>query len=307
MTVTDSPKKRKRAISPLPARRIPIHFEEPKDLDMAPDLAAVIAAFDKALGDVEGIKNYSDSHADLIAKEESDVWDRRARLGITSITSPKDVETERRAATIIRGIREYERKFIFGNLASEAIPGPDTRDMGGQFLTNKDRIDLKSVLYQIAHRVPKGGLLHLHFNSELYPEKLLEQARLIDNLYIRSIRPLRSRTDLEETEMVFNVLDPNMVEKGVDIFSSNYPGTATNWKEEKKWQVWMPWKPFRAEFVKHFPNLYVQEKKKVETPRSCSDPVQPGNVDLDPAENWLKSKMVLSEKEAYRVDQTVNG
>jgi hypothetical protein len=60
-------------------------------------------------------------------------------------------------------------------------------------------------------------------------------------------------------------------------------------------QIWMPWKPFCADFVKHFPNLYVQEEKKAETPRSCSKPVEPGNFPLDPAENWLNSKMVLSE------------
>jgi adenosine deaminase CECR1 len=305
MTVADSPKKRKRAISPLPARRIPIHFEEPKDMRMAPDPAAVVAAFDKALGNVDRIKKYADSHGALIAEEESDVWDRGAKLGITS---SKDVETEKRAATVIRAIREYERKTVFGNLASETIPGPETRDMGGQFLTNKERIDLKSLLYQIAIRVPKGGLLHLHFNSELHPERLLARARLIDNLYIRSIRPLQSREDLNETEMVFNVLHPNMVEKGVDIFSPKYPGTATNWRDPKmQRQIWMPWKPFCVDFVKHFPNLYVQEEKKAETPRSCSDPVEPGNFPLDPAENWLKSKMVLSEMEAYRLDQTVNG
>jgi adenosine deaminase CECR1 len=294
--------KRAMAISALSPRRKP---EEPKDMTTKLDSATVVAAFDGALGDGDRIKNYSDSHADLIAQEESDAWDRGAKWNITSF---KDAETEKRAATIIRAIREYERKTVFGNLASEAIPGPDTRDMGGQFLTNKERIDLKSMLYQIAIRVPKGGLLHLHFNSELQPERLLERARLIDNLYIRSIRPLQSRKDLKETEMVFNVLRPHMVEKGVDIFSPNYPGTATNWRDSKmQGQIWMPWKRFRADFVKHFPNLYVQEEKRREAPRSCSDPVEPGNIPLDPAENWLTSKMALSEEEAYRPDQTVNG
>jgi adenosine deaminase CECR1 len=306
MTVADSPKKRKRAVSPLSTKRMPIRFEEPKPIDMLSESTAVRALFDAALGDVNEIKAYSANHAHLIEQEESDAWDREARPRAKS----KDDQTERRAAVIIRAIREYERKDVFGNLASEAIPGAETRDMGGQFLTNKDRIDFESLLYKISIRVPKGGLLHLHFNSELHPERLLEQARSIDNLYIRSIRPLLGPEDLDLTETVFNVLDPNMVEKGVGLFSPDYPGNATNWKtDEWKWKVWMPWKSFRDEFMKHFPNRYVQPKIVVKAPHSCSDPALPESesVPLDPAENWLKSKMVLSQAEAYGFTQTVNG
>ncbi|OAL05367.1 Metallo-dependent hydrolase [Phaeosphaeriaceae sp. SRC1lsM3a] len=259
--------------------------------------------FDKALEDTKAINKYNDNYAKLLRSERETAWDRAA-------WSANDQE-EQHAANVIREMREYERRVVFGNLASEAIPGTETRDMGGQFLTNKERINHESLLFQIARKVPKGGLLHVHFNSELHPERLLERARLIDNIYIRSIRPLLSQKDLDETEMVFNVLDNDQVEKGVSIFSPTYPGNATNWKTpEWTWKVWQPWKDFQKEFESKFPGKYLDQPKEVSPVGStcCSEPAEPGSeVELSPAEKWLKSKMVLSEEEAYGFTQTVNG
>jgi len=307
MTVADSPKKRKRMGSPLPSRRKQTTHVEPKHLDPAPGFLTARDFFDSALGDTKSINAYSSKHAELLRKEDEDAWDRESRPRTTS-RSQHDID-EQEAAIIIRAIREYERRVVFGNVASEAIPGEDTRDMGGQFLTNKQRIDNDSELFRIANKVPKGGLLHLHFNAELHPERLLERARSIDNLYIRSIRPLLTASDLKETEMVLNVLDPDQVERDVDIFSEDYPGNATNWKtEEWKWRVWMPWKKFQLDFEQRFQGEYVQPQHTVTSTGAtcCSEPFA-DSISLSPAEFWLKSKMVLSEKEAYDFGQTVNG
>jgi adenosine deaminase CECR1 len=304
MTKADSPKKRKRVFSPSPSRRIPIPYTEPKTLDMTAESATVEEVFDRALGDAKAIKTYSDKHDALLKLENDKAWDREAYQN-------SDPE-EKQAAKIIRAMREYERKVVFGNQASEAIPGKETRDMGGQFLTNKDRIDHGSLLFQAARKVPKGGLLHLHFNAELHPERLLVRARSMKNMYIRSIRPLLSQTDLDDTEMVFNVLDDDKVLKGVNIFSKDYIGDATNWKppSPKQWDVWMPWEQFQEDFKKQFPGKYLDSRKEniPEGSTCCSAPSEPGSqVELSPAEKWLKSKMVLSEEEAYGFTQTVNG
>ena len=311
MTVADSPKKRKRAMSPLSSRRKPVPMEESKpegleSLDVEAKKAAARESFASNLSNIKEIKAYAENHAQLIQAEEETAWDREAKPSVTS--RREEDKIERRADTIIRAIREYERRVIFGNLASEAIPGPETRDMGGQFLTNKDRIDGESKLYEIAKMVPKGGLLHLHFNSELHPERLLEQARDMKAMYIRSIRPLLTQEDLDLTETVFSVLDPSKVEPNVDIFSPEYPGSATNWKQDEwKWKVWMPWSDFRIEFEKKkFSKRYKQNEDTIfmEAPTCCAEP---GQVSLGPAENWLKSKLVLSQEEAYGFTQTVNG
>jgi adenosine deaminase CECR1 len=304
MTKADSPKKRKRVFSSSPNRRIPIPFTETKNMSVESETAAAIVVFDQALGDEKAIKEYSDKHAKLLKLEDDQAWDREAWLDSDS--------EEKHAASIIRAMREYERKEVFGNQASEAIPGKETRDMGGQFLTNKDRIDHKSQLFQIARKVPKGGLLHLHFNAELHPERLLVRARSMKNMYIRSIRPLLTQEDLDETEMVFNVLKKENVTKGVDIFSKDYIGNATNWKPplDTQWDVWMPWEQFQQDFKKHFPGKYLDTRKQnVPEGSTCCSPVaEPySEVKLSPAEKWLKSKMVLSEEEAYGFTQTVNG
>lgn len=305
MTVADSPKKRKRALSPHSNKKVPIHLTETKVVDMALGTTKVGMTFDQALGNDDKLAEYRQAHEHLLELEAQDAWDRDARP--RNASRSKESETERRAARIIHAIREYERRVTFGNLASEAIPGPDTRDMGGQFLTNKDRIEMESKLYEIAKMVPKAALLHLHFNAELHPERLLEQARSMDTMYIRSIRPILSQQDLDETETVFTILDPSLVEPNVNIFSEDYPGGPLNWKlDEWKWKVWMPWSEFQKQFEVHFPHKYVQQEDTImfETPHCCSEP---GQVSLHPAENWLKSKMVLSQEEAYGFTQTVNG
>jgi adenosine deaminase CECR1 len=310
MTVADSPKKRKRVFSPSPNRRIPIPSTEPKmdsntvtEVDFEKASLELRAQYDKALGDTDELNRYSAKHSELLQLENEDAWDREAQTN--------SHYEERVAAGIIRAMREYERKIVFGNQASEAIPSKETRDMGGQFLTNKDRIDHGSLLFQIARKVPKGGLLHLHFNAELHPERLLVYARSMKDLYIRSIRPLLTQHDLDETEMVFNVLDSDKLEKGVDIFSETYIGNATNWKKDQpgEWSVWMPWEQFQEDFKKHFPGKYLDSgKTNIPEGTTCCEPSEPfSEVELSPAEKWLKSKMVLSEEEAYGFTQTVNG
>jgi len=298
----DSPKKPRRKPSSLASRSIPKQFEESKVPNMPSQTRDPRELFDIALADTHGVDAYDAKHAELIRLEIEDAWDRDAKPSKQNVDK---LEVE--AAKIVRAVREYERRVVFGNLASEDLPGPDTRDMGGQFLTNKDRIDTESELHKIAIKVPKGALLHLHFNSELHPERLLERARVFDNLYIRSIRPLMTQEDLDLTEMVFTVLDPSLVQPNVDIFSSSYPGDATNWKtDEWKFKVWMPWRKFQKDFEEHFSGKYAQKEITImtEVPNCCSEP---GQVSLHPAEEWLRSKMVLSEQEAYGFTQTVNG
>lgn len=266
--------------------------------------------FNDALEDADGIQKYAAYHEQLLDAEDGTAWERGARPDPTS----ESYQKEEKAAAIVRAVRDYEREFVFGNLPSEAIPGKNTLDMGGQFLTNKERINKRSKLFEIANLVPKGALLHVHFNSELHPEQLLELARDMPTMYIRSIRPLLTEDDLKETEIVFNVMDPEQVEKGVNIFSADYPGNATNWKTpEMKFKVWMKWIDFQEGFderfsEKHHNNhddpVFQQPTEPADDARCCG--ASP-NVLLNRTEVWLKSKMVLSPEEAYGPDQTVNG
>lgn len=289
-------KKRKRdQESPNSADIMPIKMtrskqEEPKD---------VSGFFDKALQGSDH-KKYVQDRQKLLEDEGFMAWDSLMR---------KDTShDEEKAGQIIWGLREYERSVTFGNNASEAIPGPDTRDMGGQFLTNKVWIETRSLLFEIAKAVPKGALLHLHFNAELYPEMLLEKARDMPNMYIRSIRPLLTLEDLDLTEMVYNILPEGT--HSANIFSEDYKGTNTNFKDPEMTQViWMKWECFREDFKANtkFRETFEQRDTSIMINGRLPNSSHQGKVKLDAAENWILQKMVLSEEEAYRPTQTVNG
>ncbi|TID18748.1 Septum-promoting GTP-binding protein 1 [Venturia nashicola] len=222
-------------------------------------------------------QKYDTKRQKLQQRELETSWDFPARLSAS--------EDEKKAATIVWKIREDERDNLFGNKASEAIPGPETLDMGGQFLTNKTRIEASSRLFQIAKQQPKGCHLHLHFNAELTPNELMARARQAPNMFIRSTEPLvdgepgtGKSPSYSTTELVFNVMADDT--PAVNIFSPNYnsafrpPGS----------KPWMRYRDFILEYEA----------------RHNKD----GN---DTAENFILSKMVLVEEEVYGNSQTTNG
>ena len=77
--------------------------------------------------------DYANDHDELLCNKKTRAWDYAAMTSASAVGF--------RAAIIIKALREYRRKVIFGNTASEAIPALHTLDMGGQFLINKSRIE----------------------------------------------------------------------------------------------------------------------------------------------------------------------
>jgi hypothetical protein len=246
--------KRKRAETPQSALVV-------REMNPIPIGGTATDGFDVQAAEIK----YAKDRADLVTEDLDRGWDYPAK----STASPAEL----RAQTIVRTIREDERTGLFGNIASEAIPLDTTRDMGGQYLTNKDRIN-ESKVFDIAKHMPKGMHLHLHFNAELQPDELIERAITMECMFIRSTQPLLTEKDYAETEMVFSILPLNT--PTVDIFSNNYnpefraPGATP----------WMRWNTFRDEY----------QKRRHST-----------------AEAWIKEKLILSEEEAYNVRQTTNG
>jgi hypothetical protein len=247
--------KRKRVVTPQQA-----HMKEmdPNAFGMSANMADGVD-FPTAQNDYDRRKKL------LITKENDESWDSVARKSAT--------EAELRAQTVLIAIREDERINLFGNIASEDIPLPTTRDMGGQFLTNKDRIS-QSRVYRMAQRMPKGMHLHLHFNAELQPDILIERAKDNPNMFIRSKQPLLQDKDYAETEIVFSILPPSTTT--VNIFTPNYKGEF----RAKGSTPWMRWSTFRDEFQKRRGRR---------------------------AEEWIKEKLILTENDVYDLRQTTNG
>ncbi|KAI7201580.1 Phosphotyrosyl phosphatase activator, partial [Hortaea werneckii] len=220
--------------------------------------------------------DYRTRRKDLLVAEGKQVWDLKPRLEAS--------EVEVQAADIVFKIREHERRDLelYGNLPSEAVPGPEVRDMGGQFLPNKSRIE-RSLVFDISRHMPKGCHLHIHFNTELPPELLLPHARRFkDTMFVRTTLPLLAKDDFEKAEVVFNVM-PNTT-TSADIFSMEYNPDV---KAENA-NPWMRWADFRLSF----PHDLVYEERP---------------EGLDDAECWAREKMALTAERVYSDKQTTNG
>ncbi|KAF2198465.1 cat eye syndrome critical region protein 1 [Delitschia confertaspora ATCC 74209] len=249
--------------------------------------------FEEALQTAVYHENYATQREELLSREKENAWDFKA--------TEEASQTEKAAGKILYKIREYERDFTFGNKASEDLPDPETLDMGGQFLTNKGRVELESRLFKIAQRTPKGAIQHLHFNAELPPDRLLEEARSMPNMFIQSKRALLTLEDLRAAELIFNVLPQNTV--SVNIFSEEYVPRESNKVGEP-----MKWEEFRDTFARKFGHLYPEsEEDKHQPTGSLRESSAQAHVKLFAAERWIKQKMILSEEEAYGISQTVNG
>ena len=254
------------------------------------DANAANALLDRNLTAPELVSEYQKRREELVAAERAGAWDARARAS----ASNREVD----ASSIVQCIREHERNVLFGNVPSEAIPAEGTLEMGGKFLANKARIERESKVYQMARRMPKGALLHVHFNAELDPERLLEQARKMDNMFLRSTRPLLSVEDLDRAELVFHVLPADT--PSANVFSPAYQPLGHG----DHVRCWMKWTSFRAEFhTRHGARYRPEAPPRDGVPNSC----EAAPVCLCPAESWIRQKMALSLADAYAIDQTVNG
>lgn len=218
----------------------------------------------------------------------SSSWQKQARSNASLL--------EVQAQQVVFKIRECERINLFGNLPGEAVPDDEkTRDMGGRFLRNINLIEDSKVL-DIARHAPKGCHLHLHFNSQLDPTKLLLEAKELvpDTMFVRCTpRPLLTEKHFQDTEIIFNVL-PADTPTG-NIFAADYnpnvkaPGSSP----------WMKWQTFCDEFLNQVAVLDGPLPEPESTVKS-----------LRPAENWAREKMVITSANEHGTSlapQTHNG
>ncbi|GAB7365754.1 hypothetical protein MBLNU230_g7089t1 [Neophaeotheca triangularis] len=229
----------------------------------------------------------------LLSDEKAHVsaWQEPARSNAST--------NELKAQEIILKIREHERKDeeLFGNLPGEAVPDDEkTRDMGGRFLRNLERIE-KSSVFNIAKQAPKGCHLHIHFNSELDPEPLFGLAKELvpETMFVRCTRALREEKDFRIAEIVFNVMPAGTSTS--NVFADDYnpdvkvPGNSP----------WMNWQDFCEEFPKQ-PAVLDELLPKLDRPEM--------KMKLGKAENWAREKMVITNSKEHGTSiepQTHNG
>ncbi|KAF4637969.1 hypothetical protein G7Y89_g121 [Cudoniella acicularis] len=223
---------------------------------------------------------YNHARAELQTIERSRAFDAEEIAGASKI--------ERDAAALVRRIRNYDYDNTYGKSHDAHGHPTGKRTQGEHFLGNVDLIN-KTQLMKVAKRMPKGAHLHIHFNSCLPAKFLIQQARDIDAMYIRSTLPLTSQANLDASRISFMVMtyreathvkEAHGKEHKVglgDVFHPNYVCNR-----------WMRYKQFQEQFELDVGNGEILEG-------------------TSGAETWLERKMVISEEEAHGTHQTSRG
>jgi adenosine deaminase CECR1 len=213
-------------------------------------------------GGFDDAQEYFASRQRLLELEQTIDFDHTCRMNATPL--------EKRVDAIVRRLKRRDAEDVYGRAATrkDGLGQNHARFAGDHFLSNVDLIN-KSRLFKVAKQMPKGGHLHIHFNSCLLPNVLLDIAKEMDRMFITSTIPLTSRDSLRECEIQFFMLRPEKEIPG-NLFSSKYEKGST-----------MRFQDFLQEFPKRF--------------------------DGQEADRWLESKIMFEESEAHNILQTAAG
>ena len=227
--------------------------------------------------DFESPAAYSKALEELQAAEKAVAFD--AELTATSSN------IEKQAAMLVRKIKVYDWNHTYGPL-HDAHTG--SRKEGEHFLGNVDLIN-KTELMKVAKRMPKGAHLHIHFNACLPARFLIQQARDVDAMYIRSTLPLTTPHNMEACRISFMVMTLHEATHTKDSDGAEiYVPLGNLWDSKYVSNRWMSYKQFQRQFE------FTDEKGHIlrKTPG---------------AEAWLETKMIISEDEAHNAHQSGKG
>jgi adenosine deaminase CECR1 len=228
----------------------------------------------------ESVDAYDKARRELQEAEKNLAFDAEV------ITTASDIENQ--AAEMVQKIKLYDQSNTYGPHFDAQGHTVSKRRVGHHFLGSVDLIN-RSWLMSVAKRMPKGAHLHVHFNSCLPAEFLIQHARDIDAMYIRSTLPLTTQANITHSRISFMVLtsheathiqDTHDTEKHVslgNIFHGDYVSNS-----------WMPYKQFQNEFK------LIDEKNQILSK-------------TEGAESWLATKLQISEEEAHNSYQTCRG
>ncbi|KAI1484843.1 hypothetical protein F5X96DRAFT_675234 [Biscogniauxia mediterranea] len=207
----------------------------------------------------------------------------------TTITTASD-ETSNK---IVLRAKKDASKFFERQPSLKGADGESRhRFAADHFSRNVGQID-STELFSIAHQIPKGAHLHIHFNSTLPPNVLLGYAKDMENMYLWSDIPLVSVTNLENCKIEFSLRHFNTLwderEKAADFDTVD--------SEEARMKM----------HDAHGPNLFHKSYESATEMRyqyfrqewKSSSPLR-HQISCD---DWLISKLVFSKEEADAIYQ----
>lgn len=211
----------------------------------------------------------------------------RERAFDAEITTKSSI-VEKQAAALLRKIKLYDWDHTYGPSRDEQGKPTGKRMQGEHFLGTVDLIN-QTQLFRVARKMPKGAHLHIHFNSCLPARFLIQQARDIEAMYIRSTLALTTPENLAASRISFMVMTPHEATHvknadGVEV----YTPLGNLWDKHYVSNRWMSYKLFQ----KHF-------RIRDEHGHHLSG--------TSGAETWLEKKMLISEEEAHSAYQTGRG
>ena len=220
------------------------------------------------------------------ARESLQAAERARAFDAEVIGKSSDIEKE--ATELVQKIRAYDLDNTYGRPFDAEGHATDKKAAGQHFLGNVDLIN-KTWLMDVARQMPKGAHLHIHFNSCLPGKFLIQQARDIDAMYIRSTLPLTTKENLAHSRISFMVMTPHEAShaKAADGVEKHVP-LGNIFDEEYVPNAWMPYKKFQQVF-----QLIDENGQTLK--RTVG------------AETWLEKKMQISEEEAHGCHQTGRG
>jgi hypothetical protein len=270
-------------------------------------------------------------------KDRKEIANRQWSLSFDYDLTTKASDLERRAKELLDIVRSNDEIAFY----QESQP---LRGYGGQlharfaadhFLTNADLME-ETGLFHITTRMPKGAHLHIHFNSCLLPNVLLDIAEKMDNMFISSNKPLTTTDNVDCCEIQFQIVnltdDKQKVlakaSKKSNLFSDDYEVRAGPGQQSKWMPYWMPYHEFREQW-KVWRKAWAEKYEK-DCEKEWADESRKGHTREDKkvwqdkwkkkhmaeyfacdrfetSKKWLISKIVYCEEEAHNPCQTSEG
>lgn len=154
---------------------------------------------------------YHSKRARLIAD------DRALRIDV--VNGERFSEKSRQADVILRRIREEEARSIWA-VEHDEVPHPFP---GMEFLTGKDII-LKTQLFNIITKMPKGALLHVHLDLTVNSTTLLALALQHPSIHICATAQV-TPASIKSVNIEFRPLPPGFVPQCISLCLPTYkPG-----------------------------------------------------------------------------------
>ncbi|KAH8195438.1 hypothetical protein TruAng_010390 [Truncatella angustata] len=257
--------------------------------------------------------------------DRAEIERRGQQLAFDYTLTQKSSQSERQARHLLEIARHNDEIVFYSeNPGLEGYHGQiHPRFSGDHFLTNLDLID-RTVLFKVAQRMPKGAHLHVHFNSTLLPNALLDIAEKMEQMYISSDKPLTSVENLNTCEVQFLMKAPEVVKgdrekmgitsvkssrsptpepEECDLFHEGYHQVVAGQRLS-----WMKYRTFREQWDKVYgaKRGLVHINENDSTDAHLLRLLTVSTYDLTWKE-WLVSKLVFDDQEVHNSGQTSEG